>query len=83
VSAETPRLWGHWVEISADPTGKRIAVRCICSRVLTVALDALESGESSSCGCRPPTGQQHRSRAAEAEARQRAALLGDWRPRSR
>ncbi|MGO9684621.1 MAG: hypothetical protein ACLPTZ_18925 [Beijerinckiaceae bacterium] len=49
------RVFGHWTEIgSADRLRKRIIVRCRCGRTATVALEALASGESTSCGCRPP-----------------------------
>jgi hypothetical protein len=62
--------YGHWTVVGADETGKRITCRCRCGAVHVVALDALDDGTSSSCGCRPLSRRQRSNRAAEQKWRQ-------------
>ena len=45
------RRFGSWTILAVDPTGKRVACRCVCGRVQQVAVAALQSGERRSCGC--------------------------------
>jgi hypothetical protein len=71
--------YGHWTVLAADQTGKRITVRCVCDAVHVVALTALESGTSRSCGCRPLTPQQRDERHAEETWRQLRFNFGGGR----
>jgi hypothetical protein len=73
------RRFGFWVALGADPTGKRIACRCACGRVQQVALAALQTGQSRSCGCAPLPRKQRLALRNETEARPRR-IERDWRP---
>ena len=42
-------VFGAWVIIGAE--GRRAWVRCRCGTMRQMALEALQSGESQSCGC--------------------------------
>ena len=48
--ADLIQRFGQWEVLSTDITGKRITCRCSCGQVRVVAISALESGDSSSCG---------------------------------
>jgi len=80
IAVGTP--FAAWTVVSIDPTGKRAACRCICGRVQVIAIEALRSGASSSCGCQPLALDQLRERRAEAMQRQRRRDR-DWRPGER
>src|SRR5260370_6609947 len=43
----------------ADFTGRRIACRCVCSRLVFVAAADLVSGTVTSCGCQPAPTAYH------------------------
>jgi hypothetical protein len=45
------RTFGLWTLIRLDGTAKRALCRCRCGTIREVALDALETGASKSCGC--------------------------------
>lgn len=62
--------YGHLEVVAVDPTGRRIACRCICERLIGVAADALRDGRTS-CGCRPLTRQAKANFKIEHERRQR------------
>jgi hypothetical protein len=52
--AETMKIlqaYGAWTVLNADPGGRRVWVACRCGTVRQVALEALQSGDSQSCGC--------------------------------
>jgi hypothetical protein len=66
---------------SADATGKRLICQCVCGRVAGVAADALATGGTTSCGCRPLSPDQRRARHSEI-AEQRRRDLRAWRPRA-
>jgi hypothetical protein len=38
-----------------DSTGRRIACRCRCGRLVSVAIEDLESGAVTNCGCSRPS----------------------------
>jgi hypothetical protein len=73
------RRFGSWTALGTDPTGKRVACRCACGAVRQVAIEALRSGQSTSCGCAPISRDQTLALRAEAEARPRR-IERDWRP---
>jgi hypothetical protein len=68
-----------WTVLSTDATQKHAACRCICGRVQVVAVDALTSGSSTSCGCQRLTAGQSNALRAETEQR-RQQRDRDWRP---
>jgi hypothetical protein len=68
------RRFGHWTAVQADDTGKRIHAKCVCGRVRVLGLDSLEAGETSSCGCQPPTLQDRAAFRAERERQARRAV---------
>jgi len=72
------RRHGHWLEIGRDPTGRRVAVVCVCGTTRTMSSEALQT--STSCGCRPPGRAAKFVLAAEAAEQRRRAMLHDWRP---
>jgi hypothetical protein len=74
------RRFAAWTSLGADATCKRIVCRCRCGAVRQVAIEALQSGQSLSCGCSPLSLRQHRALRDEAEQRQRLAAV-DWRSR--
>ena len=65
--------FGHWVIVQI--TGRAALVQCRCGSVRRVALDALTSGTSVSCGCFGAS----RAVRKEAEARQRQRDQRNWR----
>jgi hypothetical protein len=72
--------FGNLIVIGIDATARRIACRCVCSRVITLASDALREG-ASSCGCKPLTPQNRDTlrKAREHHQRQRSFLAGSRR----
>ena len=72
------KSFGSWTVINADATGKRAACRCVCGRVQVIAVDALVSGDSTSCGCQRLAPDQSRALRDEA-ARLRLRRDQDWR----
>ncbi len=78
----TEQCFGFWTVISADATGKRAACRCVCGTVRVIAVEALASGASTSCGCQTLSPQQARALRDEA-ARRRLWRDRDWRPGDR
>jgi hypothetical protein len=73
------KRFGSWMVISADATGKRAGCRCICGTVRVIAVEALASGASTSCGCQKLTPDQRRALGEEA-TRLRLRRNRDWRP---
>jgi hypothetical protein len=67
-----------WTVLSTDATQKRAACRCVCGRVQVIAVDALMSGHTTSCGCHRLTADQSNALRAEAEQRRRQRDR-DWR----
>lgn len=59
---------GHLVVVGID--GRHVAVRCVCSRVLTLSTDALRDGRDS-CGCRPASRKENRAIHEARQERQR------------
>jgi hypothetical protein len=70
--------FGAWTVVKAD--GKRAVCRCRCGTVRAIAVDALTSGTSTSCGCAPLARDHAAARRAEAAQRQLRRDLRDWRP---
>ena len=68
------RRFGHWTAVQTDATGKRIHAKCECGRIRVLGLDSLEAGETSSCGCQPPTLQDRAAFRAERERQARRAV---------
>jgi hypothetical protein len=66
---------GHLIVVGID--GRHVAVRCVCSRVLTLSIDALRDGRNS-CGCRRPSKKENRVIAEAYQQRQRQKIF-DWR----
>jgi len=71
------RRYGAWVALRADATAKRVSCVCACGAVRQVAIDALESGMSRSCGCTPLSRAEVDATRREIAQRRR---LEDWRP---
>jgi hypothetical protein len=72
---------GHWFVLAVN--GRRAGCRCRCGVVREVAVSALESGASTSCGCAPPSADQiAEAREAKAEQERRQAMK-NWRPGGR
>jgi hypothetical protein len=79
LGAQAARQYGYWAALSADSTGKRITVQCVCGRLSVVGVEALEAGTTTSCGCRPPP-LPNRAAFREEQARQkRQRDLGGWK----
>jgi hypothetical protein len=76
------KRFGSWIVISADATGKRAGCRCACGTVRVIAVEALTSGASTSCGCQRLAPDQSRALRDEA-ARLRLRRNHDWRPGDR
>jgi hypothetical protein len=74
----TGKCFGSWTVISADATSKRAACRCVCGTVRVMAVDALASGTSTSCGCQRLAPDQSQALRDEA-ARLRLRREQDWR----
>jgi hypothetical protein len=72
----TGRIFDHWTVPSVDSVGRRALCRCSCTRVMTVSTEALVSGASTSCGCRPLRRSQRDAFYAEQAERHRDR---DWR----
>jgi hypothetical protein len=49
--------FGHLDVIGVDAGGRRVACRCVCTKVLTLSADALRGGRTS-CGCKPLSREQ-------------------------
>jgi hypothetical protein len=70
------KRFGSWVVMSADATGKRTGCRCMCGTVQVIeaviavegmiAVEALASGASTSCGCQKLAPEQCRALRDEA-----------------
>jgi len=73
------RRFGCWTAVGADATGKRIGCVCDCGRSQILALDALESGTTKSCGCARLSRDQALALRREAERRLQRVDL-EWRP---
>jgi hypothetical protein len=72
---------GHWFVLAVN--GRRAACRCRCGVTRAVAVSALMSGESTSCGCAALTAEQEKSLRNAREARERQRELRNWRPGGR
>ena len=67
----------HWLIISVD--GRRVTARCRCHEMRTIAIEDLQNGIRTSCGCLPPSSPTNRAlREAREEHRRRRAF--DWSP---
>jgi hypothetical protein len=73
---------GSWMVISADANGKRAGCRCVCGTVRMIAVEALASGASTSCGCQRLAPEQSQALRDEA-ARLRLRRDQGWRPGDR
>jgi hypothetical protein len=71
--------FGHLLVVGLDASGKRAACQCVCARVVTIAVEALEAGAMRSCGCKPLPPEQSRALRAEAGRRRRQRDRG-WPP---
>ena len=69
--------FGHLEVVGIDSNGRHIAVRCICSRVLTLSVDALRDGRDS-CGCRPPSRADNKA-ILEAKREGQRRRIFNWR----
>lgn len=76
------KCFGFWTVVSADATRKRAACRCVCGTLRVIAVEALASGASTSCGCQRLAPDQSRALRDEA-ARLRLRRDQDWRPGDR
>jgi hypothetical protein len=47
--------YGDLFTAYADPTGRRIACRCCCTKLVFVNINDLRSGAVTSCGCSRPS----------------------------
>jgi hypothetical protein len=77
------RQFGAWEVLGLDATGRRAGCRCSCGTVRQVAVAALASGASTSCGCTPLSAEQGDALRAEAAGRRWKRGLGSWRPGAR
>ena len=68
--------FGHWRVVCV--TFRRALCRCRCGQVHEVSVDALTSGESTSCGCSTPTPAKVRA-IREAKQEQKRQRDRDWR----
>ena len=78
----TGKCFGSWMAISADATGKRAGCCCVCGNVRVIAVEALASGATTSCGCQKLAPEQSQRLRDEA-ARRRLWRDQDWRPGDR
>lgn len=69
---------GHWQVISIDEAGKRATVQCRCREIRVIAIEALQDGTSTSCGCSWPTAEGHRT-LSEARREQQRRKIFNWR----
>jgi hypothetical protein len=72
---------GHWRVLGLDGH-RRATCQCRCGNIRVLAVDALASGASTSCGCAPPTAEAARKARVEAEQHRRVRELNlkNWRP---
>jgi hypothetical protein len=69
---------GHWLVLGVN--GHRAGCRCRCGVIREVSVDALASGQSTSCGCAPPSADQiAETRKAKAD-QERRQIMRNWRP---
>jgi hypothetical protein len=47
--------YGDLTTLHADSTGRRIACRCHCTKMVFVNIDDLKSGAVTNCGCSQPS----------------------------
>jgi hypothetical protein len=66
----------HWQIIAVD--GRRVTAQCRCGQVRIVALDELQSGVRTSCGCLPASAAHQRA-VREAKADHERQRLRNWR----
>jgi hypothetical protein len=69
---------GFWTVVNV--IGRRATCQCRCGVIRVVAIDALQSGSSTSCGCAPITSAQSEALRREAEQQQRRRELRRWKP---
>jgi hypothetical protein len=75
--------FGSWEVLGLDATGRRVGCRCSRGTVRQVAVAALTSGASTSCGCAPLSAEQGDTLRAEAARRRWERDAGTWRPGAR
>ena len=73
------KKFGVWTVLSTDASGKRAVCRCMCGAVQVVSVEALSSGNSTSCGCAALSPEHVSALRAEA-AHHRRQCDRDWRP---
>jgi hypothetical protein len=71
---------GHWLVLGVN--GRRAGCRCRCGIVREISIDALIAGDSTSCGCMPPSAQQSAVMRRDGAERERRRDR-DWRPGDR
>ncbi len=74
--------FGFWSVLTTDPLGKRAMVECVCGARRTMSLPVLQSGASSSCGCRQPSPAQIAAKRHEVEQQRQRRERRNWRPQS-
>ena len=70
---------GDFTVLSVDPTGKRVAVSCLCRAVHVFSSEALLSG-AAMCHAVPLTPAQREALRIEAAERERQREQRRWRP---
>jgi hypothetical protein len=59
---------------------KRCLAQCVCGQVREIGIEALESGASESCGCRPPSWAKNHTINEAFQERRRLKNFTDWKP---
>ena len=54
------RRFGHLTIAWTDNHGRKVALRCVCSRLIFTTPEDLQSGAIDSCGCQPLPGPRWR-----------------------
>ncbi len=76
ITVEVDQTFGHWRVVRLSH--RRALCRCRCGQVHEVSVDALTSGESTSCGCSTPSVQKLRV-VREAKAEEKRRRDTNWR----
>ncbi len=75
------RTFGSWTVVCLDVTKRRATCQCRCGAIRIVAVEALENGVSTSCGCVAMTRERIQAMKDETAARRRQREQNvDWRP---
>jgi hypothetical protein len=72
--------FGNWEVVGLDAAGRRASCGCVCGSLRVLAVEALMSGASTSCGCQPLTAPQLKALRQETAQEQRRREQRSWRP---